>query len=120
LTILHIVKRDDWEHAIHRGEYAPASLHTEGFIHCSTAAQVVETANLLYRGHTDLMIVCVEEGQLTARLIYEPAVRVGDQRGDGLFPHIYGALNLEAVSRVCEFPCDAEGRFVLPGALSVA
>jgi uncharacterized protein (DUF952 family) len=118
--ILHIVKRDDWENAIHRGEYAPASLETEGFIHCSTVAQVVETANLFYRGQTDLMIVCVEEGHLTAQLTYEPAVRVGVQRADRIFPHIYGALNLEAVSHVCEFPCDAEGRFVLPGALSVA
>jgi uncharacterized protein (DUF952 family) len=118
--ILHIVRRDDWKNAIHRGEYAPASLDTEGFIHCSTAAQVVETANLFYRGQTDLMIVCVEEGHLTSQLIYEPAVRVGDQGADALFPHIYGALNLKAVSQVCEFPCDAEGRFVLPGALSVA
>jgi uncharacterized protein (DUF952 family) len=118
--ILHIVKRDDWENAIHRGEYAPASLDTEGFIHCSTAAQVVESANLFYRGQTDLMIICVDEGQLTSQLIYEPAVRVADQRADGLFPHIYGALNLEAVSQVCEFPCDAEGRFVLPSAVSVA
>ena len=59
--IVHIVKRDDWEDAIRKGEYAPASLETEGFIHCSTAAQVVETANLFYRGQSDLVIVCLEE-----------------------------------------------------------
>ena len=118
--ILHIVKRDDWENAVRKGTYAPASLETEGFIHCSTAAQVVETANLLYRGQSDLMIVCLEEGQLISRLIYEPAVHVDDQRADALFPHIYGPLNLEAVSEVYQFPCDAEGRFVLPTALSVA
>ena len=117
--ILHIVKRHDWEDAIRKGEYAPASLETEGFIHCSTAAQVVGTADLFYRGQSDLIIVCLEEGQLTSRLIYEPAARVGDRRADALFPHIYGPLNLEAVSEICEFPCDAEGRFVLPNTLSV-
>jgi uncharacterized protein (DUF952 family) len=118
--ILHIVKRHDWEDAIRKGEYAPASLETEGFIHCSTAAQVVETANLLYRGQSDLMIVCLEEGQLSSRLIYEPTAHAGDQRADALFPHIYGPLNLAAVSEVYEFPCDAEGRFVLPNTLNVA
>ena len=118
--ILHIVKRHEWENAIRTGEYAPASLDTEGFIHCSTAAQVVETANLFYRGQSDLMLVCLEEGHLTSQLTYEPAVRVGDERAEALFPHIYGPLNLEAVSEVYEFPCGAEGRFVLPGALRVA
>jgi uncharacterized protein (DUF952 family) len=118
--ILHIVKRDEWENAIRKKEYAPASLQSEGFIHCSTAAQVVETANLFYRGLSDLMIVCLEEGRLTAQLTYEPAVRLGEERAGPLFPHIYGPLNLEAVSEVYEFPCDAEGRFVLPSALSVA
>ena len=118
--ILHIVKRDEWEDAIRKKEYAPVSLASEGFIHCSTAAQVVETANLFYRGQSDLVIVCLEEGQLSSRLIYEPTAHAGDQRADALFPHIYGPLNLEAVSEVYQFPCDAEGRFVLPGALGVA
>ena len=118
--IVHIVKRDDWEDAIRKGEYAPASLETEGFIHCSTAAQVVETANLFYRGQSDLVIVCLEEAHLTSRLIYEPTVHAGDQRAALLFPHIYGPLNLAAVSEVHKFPCDAEGRFVLPNTLSVA
>jgi len=118
--ILHMVKRDEWENAIRKGEYAPASLESEGFIHCSTAAQVVETANLFYREQSDLMIVCLEEGHLTSQLTYEPAVRVGDERAGVLFPHIYGPLNLEAVSEVYQFPCDAEGRFVLPSALNVA
>jgi uncharacterized protein (DUF952 family) len=118
--ILHIVKRHDWEDAIREGEYAPPSLETEGFIHCSTAAQVVETANLFYRGQSDLMIVCLDEAHLTSRLIYEPTVHAGHQRADVLFPHIYGPLNIAAVSEVYEFPCDAEGRFVLPNRLSVA
>lgn len=118
--ILHVVKRDEWENAIRNKAYAPSSLENEGFIHCSTAAQVVETANLFYPGQSDLVIVCLEEGRLTSQLTYEPAVRVGDQRAGALFPHVYGPLNLEAVSEVYEFPCDAAGRFVLPSALRLA
>ena len=101
--ILHIVKRDDWQDAIRKGEYAPASLETEGFIHCSSAAQVVETANLFYRGQSDLMIVCLEERQLSSWLIYEPTAHAGEQRADALFPHINGPLNFAAVSEVYEF-----------------
>src|SRR5215472_3372887 len=101
--ILHIVKRHQWENALRKGAYAPAGLDTEGFIHCSTAAQVVDTANLFYRGQSELILVCLEEGDLTSQLTYEPAVRVGDERADALFQHIYGPLNLEAVSKVYEF-----------------
>lgn len=118
--ILHIVKRGEWETAIKNGEYAPASLETEGFIHCSTAEQVVETANHFYRGQRDLVVVCLDEAPLSSRLKYEPAARTGDERGGALFPHLYGPLNLDAVSEVLDFPCDAEGRFVLPAALRVA
>ena len=120
LMILHIVKRGEWETAIQKGEYAPASLQTEGFIHCSTVEQVVETANLFYHGQRDLVVVCLDEGHLSARLRYEPAVRVSYERRGLLFPHLYGALNLDAVSEVLAFPCNAEGRFVLPAALRFA
>jgi hypothetical protein len=34
-----------------------------------------------------------------------------------LFPHIYGPLNLDAVTEVMDFPCGPDGRFVLPAAL---
>ena len=48
--ILHIAKREEWEEAVRRGSYAPASLHGEGFIDCSTPAQVIDPANRFYRG----------------------------------------------------------------------
>jgi uncharacterized protein (DUF952 family) len=43
--ICHIVKRSEWMLAVARGTYAPTSLRDEGFIHCSTIAQVIDTAN---------------------------------------------------------------------------
>jgi len=47
-------------------------------------------------------------------------VRVSYERRGRLFPHLYGPLNLDAVTEVLHFPCDAEGQFVLPAALRVA
>ena len=71
--ILHIVRRDEWDEAVRRERYAPASLRVEGFIHCSTSAQVIETANRFYRGQRDLVVVWIEEGRVKAEVKWESA-----------------------------------------------
>src|ERR1700722_16347621 len=104
--IVHIVKRREWMLAVGRRTYAPDSLRSEGFIHCSTPAQVIDTANRFYRGQNDLVVLHIDECRLTAGLKYEaPAMRHGEVAGGALFPHLYGELNVEAVERVVELPC---------------
>jgi len=115
--ILHILRRADWESALARGTYAPASLAAEGFIHCSTTPQIVDTANRFYRGQRGLIILCIEESRLEADLKYEPPVPALDDNPAGLFPHLYGPLNLDAVARVIDFPAGADGTFELPATL---
>jgi uncharacterized protein (DUF952 family) len=115
--IVHIVKRSEWMLATGRRTYAPESLQSEGFIHCSTLAQVIDTANRFYRGQSDLVVLCIEESRLMAELKYEaPAMPHGEAASD-LFPHLYGELNVEAVARVVELPCEADGSFQLPDGL---
>jgi len=116
-TIYHITERESWEAARAAGEYAAESLAGEGFIHASTREQVVETANLFFAGQDGLVLLCIEASKLTAPLKHE-AASSGAHRGDaGLFPHIYGPLNLDAVTRVVDFPCGVDGRFAMPPAL---
>ena len=115
--IAHIVKRIEWQLAVGKGTYAPDSLLTEGFIHCSTLAQVVDTANRFYRGQDDLVVLCIEESRLNAELKYEaPTMRHGESAA-ALFPHLYGELNVDAVVRVVALPCKADGSFELPDEL---
>jgi uncharacterized protein (DUF952 family) len=114
--ILHITTRADWEAAQAAGSYRPASLDHEGFIHCSTPAQAVDSADRFFRGRTDLVLLCIDPSRV-AGLRYEAPVMLGgapDPRAAELFPHIHGPLALEAVVRVVAFPCGPDGGFVLP------
>ena len=115
--ILHILRRSEWEDARRAGSYAPPSLGNEGFIHCSTEHQVVATANLFFPGQRDLVIIVIDQSRLQSELKHEAPASTGRQRSDGLFPHLYGPLNLDAVAAVHEFPCDGDGRFKLPAVL---
>ncbi len=115
--IVHIVKQVEWAEAVARGRYAPASVSDEGFIHCSTVAQVVDTANRFYRGHAGLAVLCIDESQLKAELRYEAPVGAHGEAAGERFPHLYGELNLDAVVRVVELPCEANGSFRLPDGL---
>lgn len=106
-TLLHICSRRDWERAEQEGEYAAASLASEGFIHCSTPEQVVKTANRFYRGRQDLVLLVIDAGRLTAPIKYEAA-------DADLFPHIYGPINLDAVVKTQSFLPEADGAFPQP------
>jgi uncharacterized protein (DUF952 family) len=117
-VILHLVARDEWRDAMRRGSYQPPSLGAEGFIHCSTLAQLVGTANAFFRGRRDLLVLCLEESRLAAPVRYDAPADAMDDRGGERFPHLYGALNLDAVARVIDFPCEPDGTFAMPAALA--
>ena len=99
-VIFHITTRSQWEQAQQLGDYRADSLDTEGFIHCSTIDQVVGVANRFYRGKTGLVLLKIECDRLKARLQFD-AIETGE-----LFPHLYGALNLDAIVQVLEFEPD--------------
>jgi uncharacterized protein (DUF952 family) len=119
-TIYHITEREVWVAAQAAGEYRTDSLEAQGFIHASTSAQVVDTADRFYRGQDGLVLLCIVPARLTAPLRYEAASHEGHAKDAGLFPHIYGPLNLDAVERAVAFPCAADGSFEMPWSLRAA
>ncbi len=112
-TILHITTAGEWQTAKRKGIYEPASLVSDGFIHCSTVRQVVLTANAYFRGVRDLVLLLIDERATSAAVVYEPPAGA-ERRADGLFPHLYGPLNLDAVIKTVDFPPSADGTFELP------
>jgi uncharacterized protein (DUF952 family) len=118
--IYHITEPTDWDAAQPAGEYVAESLATQGFIHASTLHQLVDTANLLFRGKDGLVVLCIDESRLNAPVKRESALAGPHRENGGLFPHIYGPLNLDAVSQVVRFPCGLDGTFQLPPELRPA
>lgn len=103
-SLVHICPQSDWEKAMQEGEYRPETLESEGFIHCSTPQQVLATANRYFTGLNDLVLLWIAPRLLKAEVRWESA-------GTEVFPHIYGALNLEAVLSIENFRPDQDGIF---------
>lgn len=111
--IYHITSRTDWETALVHGWYAADTLRTEGYIHCSTAEQVTATAERLFKGRPDLVLLCIETDRVQAEIRYENL-----EGGASLFPHVYGALPTGAVRAVHALPLAPGGGFQWPDPLT--
>lgn len=97
--IFHITERSLWEAARERGTYEMSTrgrtLQEEGFIHCSTRAQLPSVAAFLYGsydGPDDLVVLVVDPARLEAPLRYEAPKPGGEE-----FPHVYGPIPVTAV-----------------------
>ena len=102
------------------GEYAAPSLKSEGFIHCSTIKQTVETANIFFKGQNGLILLCINETKLKSECKYENPTGGGQHNPNvgNLFPHIYGPINISAIIEVIDFPTNDNGLFTLPKELN--
>ena len=98
-----------WREAARSGVFRGASIDLrDGYIHFSTAAQAVETAEKHFAGERDLVLVAVDAGALGENLRWETS------RGGALFPHLYGELELAAVTRIDPLPLGADGHHEFP------
>ena len=98
MSIYKICPRSLWKEKKKAGVFV-GSAHdrADGFIHFSTAEQVVGTAQKYFLNQSDLVLLEVDEQQLGPALKYEPS------RGGELFPHLYASLPLAAVISVTAF-----------------
>ena len=100
--IYHLARAGQWRAAEEAGVYHGTDEDTaDGFLHFSTATQVVESARKHRTGETDIILLAVVADDLGAALKWEPA------RGGDLFPHLYGPLAVGAVSTATALPLSA-------------
>lgn len=103
-ALYHLVREPIWTAAQQAGRYAPESLDTEGFVHCSFAGQVERTANALYKPVPDLIVVRLDPARLGAE------IQVEDSYGSGeSFPHVYGPVPTDAARAVRPVSHDPDG-----------
>lgn len=106
--IFHITQHILWEKAKSIGTYCGETLESEGFIHCSTRSQVIEVANRFFRNQKNLILLCIDPDKVKPEIRYEVA------EAKERYPHIYGALNIDAVSEIINFEPGEDGLFDLP------
>ena len=98
-SIYHLALPDDWAAAFADGMYLISTrgltLDQVGFIHCSTRAQMEDTANRFYGDVEQLVVLTIDPALVPSPIVHEPPAPGVDM----LFPHIYGPLPVAAVNQ---------------------
>ena len=108
-----IMARVDWERAESEGRmpWTHVDEH-DGFIHLSSATQVVETAQRHFTDEVYLVLLAVDPAALV-----DGTLRWEASRDDEDFPHVYGDVPLEAVVEVHALVGAEAGQFSFPALL---
>jgi uncharacterized protein (DUF952 family) len=107
--IYKICPASAWREAERQGVYrGSADDARDGFIHFSTSSQVAETAKKHFFGQTGLFLIEIDADALGEALRWERS------RNDELFPHLYGELDLGAVTNVLSMRARSDGYHDIP------
>jgi len=104
----HLVPQSYFDSLDPRVDYAPREFARDGFIHCTDgAAEMARTANRYYRSNPELhYYLYIDKPRVRASIRFDDAAR--------LYPHIYGALNRDAIVAVRVAPRRVDGTFLEP------
>ena len=95
MKILHITKKDTWAKAQQEGIYQADTLKSDGYIHCCQPDQLKGVLEKWFDGAEDLISLELDTDKVEAKIVYENL-----EEGEALFPHIYGPINLDAITRI--------------------
>ena len=93
--IYHLTQKKNWDAALIQGFYDAPSLYREGFIHCSLKEQVHATLERYFKDQSEILLLTIEESKLQYNLQYDFSISLNQD-----FPHIYGPINIDAVTEV--------------------
>ena len=99
----------EWEELDGSGSFSGTPLDLkDGYIHLSTAEQVVETARLHFKDKGTLVLAEFDGDDFGDQLKYEPS------RGGQMFPHQFGILKREQVRRHWTLQDHGDGAYSFP------
>jgi uncharacterized protein (DUF952 family) len=104
----HLVAAEYWRGCDASAPYVPQSFADDGFIHCTDgAANLADVANRYYAGDLRMYVALViDKARVHADIRYEDPA--------GIYPHIYGHLNRDAIVRIVPVLRNADGTFRAP------
>lgn len=116
-TIVLIARQKVWEQSIPTGEYTQSTIDTAladvGFIHCSFPSQTMDIVNRKCIDQDTFLLLLVDTSKVKSPIKFEGAL----SGRPGVFPHIYGPLNVDAVYAVLPLAKNAENKFTTPDQL---
>lgn len=105
--IYHLVPESEFRAQVKEDKYIPARFELDGFIHCTGEPDtLLAVANDYFSGvEKPVLVLVIETARLAAEVRFEPPAPVAGSGSshlahDQLFPHIYGPLNLDAVTAI--------------------
>ncbi len=108
MLIYKLFRASEWTDMQASGETAGAPIDlADGYVHFSTAEQVVETAQKHFTGVADLWLIAVDADRPGDDIRWEPS------RGGALFPHLYRVFRMSDVLWARELPL-GDGGHVFP------
>ncbi|GHF77919.1 cupin domain-containing protein [Thalassotalea marina] len=102
--VYSIAYADQVDTILAQSHYQAPSIVTEGFMHLCRYHQVQVVVDSFYAEQTDLKLLIIDTSLLDAELRYEaPAGKLVTNAFDhDVFPHLYGALNTNAIIDVID------------------
>ena len=113
--IYHLTTEADLRAGLDGDRYAPPDLADAGFVHCALEASVVPVADDYFASAPgDVLVLEIDPARLSAETRYEAAAPL---EGGGrahlesapVFPHVYGAIDVQAITGVGALARDAGG-----------
>lgn len=118
--IYHIAAEQEFKSCIADGNYGPPSLAADGFIHCTSGRSVLLAVAEDYYSDVDdaLLVLKIDLSRIQSEVRFEdpsplPGGGKSHEKLAQRFPHIYGLLNLSAVTGIGTLSRQ-EGEFVWP------
>lgn len=101
-----------WADAQKNGIYTQSMVGPSGndgeYIHANTSEQIIPMLNRHYTDYDDILILLVDLDKVTSEVKFEAS----SGPTPGLFPHIYGPLNIDAVYGTFSPSKDSSGNFM--------
>ncbi len=120
-VVYHIAIKENFIQASDKDNYKPCGFDSDGFIHCTGEKDttLVVLDDYFQQVTKDIILIQIAVNKLTSEIKFEKLAPIS---GGGtnhvkkglLFPHIYGALNLDSIvgAAIVE---KIDGMFVWPG-----